>query len=151
MNKSNITNIMFDIGAAFCYLPSMATAICDSNHITYWRAQRGCTLSEVQCSKADCKAKLHAAMYTEQGWQRRVTKTKGQLGRKKANCVICGRSAFCDTRPSSIVTHLFWGVGYTHRMPVTIEANDPVCWRHSIFPCKSWFTCDSHVFNWLCT
>lgn len=129
----------------------MATAICDNDHTTHWRARRGCTLAEVRCSESGCTAKLHAATYTENGWQRRVTKTKGQIGRKKANCAICGRSAFCETRPNAILTHLFWGIGYSYRMPITIEADDAICWRHSIFPCKSWFTHDARIFDWLRT
>ncbi len=127
----------------------MAIAICDNQHITHWRARRGCKLANVRCSSSGCSAKLHAAAWTPGGWQRRATKTNGQRGRKKAICAICGRSSFCETRPKAILTHLLSGAGYTHRMPVIIEADDAICWRHSIFPFKSWFTHDAQVFNWL--
>lgn len=127
----------------------MATAICDNNHLTHWRARRGYKLAAIRCSQLNCESLLHAAVFTSNGWQKRTCKSNGQQSRKKANCAICGRSSFCEKRSQDILTHLFLGAGFTYRMPVLIKAEDFICWRHSIFPFRSWFTHDAQIFGWL--
>jgi hypothetical protein len=110
----------------------MPAAICTTcNQVSHWRNQRGVRLADLKCR---CGGELKSATWKDGAYQiRESAKGKGNTGRKKAACAICGN--LCIAAPGQeAVTATLYGRWYSWRMPIVIEADDPVCYRHYVRP-----------------
>src|SRR5262245_61520734 len=111
----------------------MPAAICKKcGDIMRWRNQRGVRIADSKCPK--CGGSYAAAVWNNGAYEiRKSTKGKGNTGRKRAPCAICGN--ICIAAPGKeAVTATLFGRWYSWRMQVVIEADDVICYRHCVRP-----------------